>query len=278
MNFSGSGFATSSLANLATNNTSGVALYNDAGGTPGSFDGTDAVITLASNPAFSGNNFILTPATAPSLPNGAASIFYVAVKTSSSLVNNVLIAATVPASGVMTSDGNGPTADFTINNLRADTAPASIISVGGSSASGLITVKFNKPVQKVGGGNLTASDFVYTDGAGSHKHSNVSHTASLQILRHLPGGNLDAVILELQRWWLDPKNCGHERKRIGCCFDPVSFLSTAVIPNVTVGSTYASSTPLLVLSASGGTISSGYKWRANSSTDAATLASIGLNG
>ena len=56
------------LAALATGATSGIALYNDAGSVVGSFDATDAVVTLSGASAFSSGSTTLTLASA-----GAAS-------------------------------------------------------------------------------------------------------------------------------------------------------------------------------------------------------------
>ena len=155
VNFSGTGFATSDLLAIATGSTSGVALYNDAGGTAGSFDGTDAVVTLAASPAFAGSNITLTPATPVALTNAVAVVFYVVIKTSSTIANNDVIAATIPASGVMTTDGAGPTTPFPINEFHAHTGAPTIVSVTGVAGQNTVTVKFSEPVQKVGGGNLS---------------------------------------------------------------------------------------------------------------------------
>ena len=158
-NFSGTGFTTADLAALATGATSGVALYNDTGLESGSFDSGDAVLTLGSVPSFSGNNIVLTPAVSPALVSGTGVVFHLVIKTSATISNNDLIEATIPINGVVTTNGNGPVAAVTLNNLRADTLPAQISSVTGSTTSNTLAVRFSKPVQKVLTGALTASDF-----------------------------------------------------------------------------------------------------------------------
>src|SRR3989344_9033033 len=66
------------LTALATDATSGIAIYNDAGGTVGSFDATDAVVTLSGASAFSSGSTTLTLASA-----GAAGTYYIVYRTAS---------------------------------------------------------------------------------------------------------------------------------------------------------------------------------------------------
>src|SRR3989338_1504671 len=250
VNFSGSGFATSDLLDLATDDASGVALYNDAGGTPGSFDGTDAVVTLASGPAFSGTNLVLTPATPVALTSGTAVIFHVVIKTAAGITHNDVIDATVPINGVVTSDGNGPTSAFVVNNLRADTAAATIQSVSGFAGSPTLTVKFSKPVQKVGIGNLSfvgAGDpFTYVDGGGGATAQTivaVQHTAGQDFATVNMSTNLDAEDVDGSP--------------------------------ATVAAVYDANSTLVTFEAVGGT--SPYSFTANSAGDTTILSNLGLS-
>src|SRR3989338_2481903 len=108
VNFSGTGFATTDLLAIATDATSGVALYTDhaSSGVAGTFDdGVDPIVTLAASPNWtpSTTNIILTTDvsdTDRNLPNGTAKIFYIVIKTAAGISNNDEIRAVVPASGV----------------------------------------------------------------------------------------------------------------------------------------------------------------------------------
>src|SRR3989338_7613735 len=207
VNFSGTGFATTDLLAIATDATSGVALYTDSG-VAGTFeDGVDPIVTLAASPNWtpSTTNITLTPAAPVALTNGTAKIFYVAIKTATAcgsapcISNNDEIRAVVPASGVVTSDGNGPVAESPspMNFLRADTAAPQIASVSGYAGASTLTVRFNKPVQKVGGGNLAyvgAGDpFTYADGGGTAQTiTAIAHNAGQDFATLTMSGNLEA--------------------------------------------------------------------------------------
>jgi len=118
-NFSGTGFATTDLAALAADATSGVALYNDAGSVLGSFDATDVLVPLLS-PVWSTNNVILTPVSAPTL-NVGDNIYYIVIRTSATPGDTHGIIATIPTNGVITNEGTGPVSPFTTNNYIIDT-------------------------------------------------------------------------------------------------------------------------------------------------------------
>ena len=139
VNFSGAEFATTDLATIATDANSGVALYDDTNNDGNYSPGTDTVITLTASPDWTSSttNITLTPATSFDLPtSGTAKVFFVAIKTSGTISNADQIISTIPASGVETSDGNGPAADFSGNYMIADTAAASISGVSGASVPG----------------------------------------------------------------------------------------------------------------------------------------------
>ncbi|OGE84352.1 MAG: hypothetical protein A2846_03885, partial [Candidatus Doudnabacteria bacterium RIFCSPHIGHO2_01_FULL_49_9] len=91
------------LAALATDATSGIAIYNDAGATAGSFDATDAVVTLSSASAFSSGSTTLTLASA-----GAAGTYYIVFRTASATVNGHSFVITMPTNGI-DMNANDPT-------------------------------------------------------------------------------------------------------------------------------------------------------------------------
>src|SRR3989338_216822 len=85
------------LAALATGAASGIAIYNDAGSVSGSFDATDAVVTLSSASAFSSGSTTLTLASA-----GAAGTYYIVFRTASATVNGHSFVITMPTNGIVT--------------------------------------------------------------------------------------------------------------------------------------------------------------------------------
>lgn len=284
VNFSGSGFATTDLEALATGGTSGVALSNDAGSIAGSFDESDEVILLADSPAFSGTNIILTPATPVALTNGSPVVFYIIIQTSADISNNDIIDATIPTNGVVTSDGSGPASPFVINNLRADTAPATIQSVAGFVGSATVTVKFSKPVQKVGGGNLAAGDspFTYVDGGGSVQTiSAISHmagqdVATLTMSSVLDTGDVDGSPATLAAGTNKIADmAGNVLATTPANIGSPLGISTANVPLATVAAAYTSDTPLVTFSAVGGV--SPYSFTANSAGDSTILSNLGLS-
>lgn len=286
VNFSGAGFNAADLQALAVDNTSGTALYNDANNN-GMYDpGSDLAITL-NLPVWSGNNVTLTPAAPFALPNGTAKVFFVVIKTSGTISNNDLIVATIPANGVVTSEGNGPAANFSANALKADTAPVGIMSVAGSSGSNVLNVRFSKPVKKAGSGFdpliLADTPFVFTDNgaAGGTTISNISHSAGqdfamITLSDNLDSGDFDATPSALAAGNSKISDMGGVT--VGTAPVVVSNplnITTFSIPSTTVGAVYSAGSPLVAFSAAGGT--SPYVWSANSAGDATMLTNLGLS-
>ena len=289
VNFSGTNFNTngSDLAALATGATSGVALYNDDGGTAGSFDGTDTVVTLAANPAYIANttNIILTPATPVALTNGVAVNFFVVIKTSGTAANGDRISALIPASGVTTnSDGSGPTNGITIPELAVDTVAPVIQSVFGFAGSTNVTVNFAEPVQKVGGGALATGDspLVYVDGGGADNQtiSSVTHTAGQGFATVTMSANLNAEDVDAS-----PANMNTGSNKIADMAGNVMVsgavnlssplnITTPNIPAGVPGTVYSSGSPLVAFVASGGTTP--YTFAPNAQVDTDKLTSLGL--
>jgi len=114
-------FATTTLANIAADATSGVALYNDAGSTASYYDGADVLVATSTGWIGATSNITLTPQPAISIGT-ATSTFYVVIRTSAAAANDYQIIATIPApNGVVTSNGNGPATAFSANSFRVDT-------------------------------------------------------------------------------------------------------------------------------------------------------------
>jgi len=283
VNFSGAGFVTTtSLAAIATGASSGVALYLDDGGTAAQFDGTDSVITLAASPNWTGNtnSITLTPATPVTLVSGTAKIFYVVIRTASTINNGDQIIASVSTNGVVTSDGSGPTASFSANNYTGDTQAPTITKVDGATGSNSLTVTFSEPVQKVGGGNLTASDFTYVDGGGSAQTiSSVSQTAGQSTAILTMSGNLDSQDFSVPATLAAGSNKIADMAANAAGTGAVNATSsvkitTATVPSATAGTVYSGS-PLVTFAASGGAGS--FTWAFADASSTATFATLGLN-
>ena len=142
--FSGTGFATSDLANLATDNTSGVALYTGTSSAPTS------AITLAEGPAWDSTSITLTPATPPDLTASGPTYFYVVIKTSGTLGSGDEIIATIATDGIVVSGGESTlSAEFTSNTLTADTTVPTVheaFAQGGNASK--VQIFFSEFVQR----------------------------------------------------------------------------------------------------------------------------------
>lgn len=292
-NFSGTGFAAADLAAIATGGASGVALYADTNDNgfynPG---GTDAVITLAASPDWTASttNITLTPATPFSLPNGTAKVFFLVIKTSGTISNGDQIIATIPANGVITSDGNGPAANFSSNYLLADTTPVGISLVSGAVGSNILNVKFSKPVRKAGAGFnpiafVSASDpFVFTDnGGGAKAVTGVTHTAGQDFVVVTLSGNLTADDLTVGAApgisTLDVAvNAISDMGGVTVAPSPVNVSNPLNITTPSIPSTIALAnhtvTPLVTFAAAGG--AGGYTWDVATAADGTTLSNLGL--
>lgn len=286
--FSGSGFATSDLAALATSTPSGVALYNDAGSTAGSFDGSDMAITLTAIPTWSGSgpfSLTLTPETPVSLTQNVSSIFYIVIKTSGTIANDDRIQLSIPINGVVTSDGNGPATAFNANDLKADTIAPTISEVSGYSGSASVSVRFSEPVQKVGGGNLAVGDtpFTFTDNGtvAGHTISAVSHNAGQDFTTLTLSGNLDSGDIDgTPSTFAAGSNkisdmAGNAMGTSAVNFSSPLNITTATMPSTYVGAVYNAGAPLVQFVASGGT--SPYTFATASTTDSALLTTLGLS-
>ncbi|MDP3794186.1 MAG: carboxypeptidase-like regulatory domain-containing protein, partial [Candidatus Uhrbacteria bacterium] len=282
VNFSGTGFVTTSLATIATGVSSGVALYLDDGGTVNQFDGTDSVITLAASPGWTGNtaDITLTPATPVALTSGTAKKIFVVIRTSGTIVSGNQIIAAVGINGVATSDGSGPTAAFSANNYTADTVAPLISKVDGSTGSNSLTVTFSEAVEKVGGGNLSASEFAYVDGGGSAQTlSTVSHVAGQSTATLTMSGNLDSQDFSVPATLAAGSNkiadmAGNAAGTTAVNATSSLKITTATVPSATAGTVY-SGTPLVTFAAAGGAGTFTFALADASST--ATFVTLGLN-
>ena len=292
-NFSGTGFATTDLLAIATGATSGVALYTDHAslGTAGTYDTNDPVVTLAASPAWtpSTTNITLTPATPVALTNAVAKIFYIVIQTSGTAANTDEIRLTIPASAVVSTDGSGPTANFTANHFIVDTVAPTIAGVNGFEGSASVTVQFSEPVQKVGGGALAVGDtpLVYTDdvGAGNDQTiSAISHNPGQPMATLTMSGNLDAADVDGTPATMSAgsNKIADMAGNVMLAVPPataVNFgsplsITTVNIPCVTVGTVNNVGAPIVTFAATGGTVGAGYKWRTSSAADTATLENL----
>ncbi len=109
------------LAALATDATSGIAIYNDAGSVSGSFDATDAVVTLSSASAFSSGSTTLTLASA-----GAAGTYYIVFRTASAAVGGHSFVLTLPANGIDMSAADPTITAVSTSAITVDTTAPTV--------------------------------------------------------------------------------------------------------------------------------------------------------
>jgi hypothetical protein len=282
--FSGTGFTNTDLKSLATDATSGVALYADTNGNSFYDPGTDLVIT-SDLPIWSTNTVTLTPATPPSLTNGTAKNFFLVIKTSGAISNNDEIIATIAANGVVTSDGNGPIAGVSSNYMKADTAAVSIAEVRGASGSNTLTVRFSKPVKKFGAGFdpliLADTPFTFVDNGtvtgttiAAISHFAGQDFATVTLSDNLDSGDLDGTPSTLAAG----NNKIVDMGGVAVGTDTVAVsnpldITTFSIPSTVVAADH-SVTPLITFAAAGGTIP--YTWEAATAGDGAILTNLGL--
>jgi len=291
VNFSGTDFATTDLYSIAVNATSGVAVYDDTNSDGNYSPGTDTVITLATSPDWtpSTTNITLTPATPFDLPNGTAKVFFVVIKTSADISDTDQIIATIPASGVVTSDGNGPVVDFSGNYMIADTAAATISSVSGSVGSATLNVMFSKPVRKFGTGFdpliLADTPFTFTDNGttGGATITGITHSAGQDFAVVTLSAVLDSGDLVDGGNGISTIEAGTNKISdmggVAVGTDAVAIANPLNITTDSIPSTAAlanhEGTPLITFAASGGTTP--YVWTADSSTDTTILTALGLS-
>ena len=258
-------FATTTLAAITDDATSGVALYNDAGATLDNFDGTDVLV--ATSTGWIGLTSTTTLTAQPAISIGAAtSTFYVVIRTSSTAANNYQIIATIPANGVITSNGNGPTAAFSANSVRVDTSAPSITGVTGNSGSPALTVNFSEPVQKSGGGALTANQFTFIDRGtvNTHSTSTVAHTAGQAWATVTLTGNTDTGDFDDSPSTFAAATssitdmAGNAAAPTAVAFTSPISITTFVVPTATTTGVYSTSNPLVTFAATGG--NGNYTW------------------
>ena len=288
--FSGTSFATTTLANIDVATSSGVALYRDVGAMGGSFDSSDQVVTLAASPNWTGSSAAITlsPATAVSLTSGTATVLFVAIRTSGSAANGTQIVATVGANGVVTSDGNGPSASFTSTDYRVDSVPPTISQIESFSGSANVTVRFSEGVQSAAGGPVTSTtSLVYADGGGSAQTiSSINHMPGQDRMTLTMSGNLDALDVSgggASRLAMATNTIMDMAGNVGSGAIPsIAFgsplsITTVSVPGATTGTFYGSTSTLVTFAAAGGS-GSGYAFTlaAGSSTEIMTLLGLSL--
>ncbi|MSR85476.1 phage tail tape measure protein, partial [Candidatus Uhrbacteria bacterium] len=285
-NFSGTGFVTTTaLAAIATAGTSGVALYQDNGSMADAFDGSDSVITLAASPGWTGNTtgITLTPATPVSLTSGVEKIFFVAIKTSAAATSSQIIAA-IPVSGVVTSDGNGPSSVFTSPNYTVDSVAPTILAFEGFGGSNTANVKFSEPVQKVGFGNLVLGDapLIYTDkDSAAQTISALSHTMGSSMVGLTFSGNLDAGDVTTSTISIATNKmmdmAGNVAANASTTLSSLASITTNSIPSATAGTVYSVGSPLATM-VSAGIVGGTLAWDMADASSTATLnTTLGLS-
>lgn len=284
VDLSGAGFVTGDLASIVTATSSGVALYDDTGSTAGSFDSGDQVVRLAGTPDWSSgtSSVVLTPASTSTVSlTSTPTLLYVVVRTASGATNGHKIIASVPADGIVTSDGNGPASPFSSNFITVDTVAPTVASCEGFLGSANLDVRFSEPVQKVGGGALLTSSLTYTDGGGGQTISSLSHEFGREFVRVTLDANIAADDLDGS-----PASCAAASGQVADMAGNVAgtsatnlssplSLTTSVVPATSAGTTYTSGSPLVTFAASGGTAP--YAFTTPDAGSAAVLTSLGLS-
>ncbi len=163
--FGGTGFVAGDLAALATNASSGVAIYNDAGGgNLGTFGAGDTLIPVTL-PGWTSTSVTLSPSGVENLLAIGGNTYYVVIKTSAGATNGHLISATFPTSNpfpsVVTAAGSsGPASDFTTNNYIVDTVGPTISTIEKISPNA-VEVAFSEIVQT--GAATTKTNYTFTN-------------------------------------------------------------------------------------------------------------------
>lgn len=288
VSFSGTGFTTSDLADLAFGGSSadsGVALYSDGGTVPGSFDATDEVVPVTSL-SWTTTNVTFVPTTPPSLSNSSPTNFFIVIKTSASISDGDFIIATLASGAIVTDDATaatGPSTQFDSHSFRADTFAPVIQSVTGYAGSATVTVKFNEPVQKaaMGGGSLVVGDtpLVYADGGGTAQTiSSIAHNpgqdfATLTMSAVLDAGDVDAGPSTIAAGTSKIMDMAGNTMADTPAMTVVAGLSisTSSLPAGVAGVAYNSGS----LTAIGGT--GPYTWSVGGAPDTALLSALGLS-
>ncbi|MFA4819091.1 MAG: Ig-like domain-containing protein [Patescibacteria group bacterium] len=104
------------LAALATTAASGIALYNDAGASVGSFDSGDTAVALSGITAWSSGSTTLT---LNALTN--AGTFYIVYRTAADAVNNHGFVLTIPTTGIATDSASPTITPVSTNPITIDT-------------------------------------------------------------------------------------------------------------------------------------------------------------
>ncbi|MDP2656502.1 MAG: Ig-like domain-containing protein [bacterium] len=159
-----SGFTTADLATLdaASEVASGVALYDDAGDTAGSFDGTDVVVPMDTVSAWSNGSTTLTLTTP-----GAAGTYYLVYRTSAGAVNDHAFTFTVPADGIVTDSGSPTITPVVTSAITIDTVAPTVSSTAPMTASTNVPIntflhmQFN---EQMDGSTFTPDNITLTQG------------------------------------------------------------------------------------------------------------------
>lgn len=285
--FSGTGFASTDLRSIPVVGSpfdGGVVLLRD-GGTIGSLGGGDSPVELSPSTDWlpASNNVILTPSSTVALTSGATQYFFIAVFASTTISNGDQIIATIPANGIVTSQGSGPASAFTSSAYVADTIPPTITSFEGSVGSPTTIVRFSEPVESSSGDSLMVGDspLSYVHGGGAQTISSITHTGGQNFATVLLSGNvvaddLDAVSSTIAAG--DAKIAdlaGNLMDTATVSLASPLRITTPVIPTITAGAVSIIGSPILTFVGSGGVTP--YSFAPADSLATTTMVSLGLS-
>jgi hypothetical protein len=279
--FTQSAATSSDLANLSASSStnSGVTLWRDVGlnGFTGDTDDVNIPIAAPSQTYGAGNRIPLM--TASDVTLATDQVYYIALKTNATPVNDnafSLQVETMTASSTALAINSFQTPPIVI-----DTQSPSITSFNGTVGTTGAQLRFNEPVQRVGGGNIAfvsaADPFTFVDNsteASSSTVAGVSHTAgqdliSLTFSRNLTSNDLLDTIAPALNKIMDMAGNVAPTSSVRTMENPIQITT----PNLPGGS--ASSTYTATLAGAGGM---GVKaWSAATAQDATTLTNLGLS-
>jgi|GEM_PF-696117 len=279
--FAQSAATSSDLTDLSASSStnSGVTLWRDGGN--GSFDAgaTDDVnIPIAAPSQTYGAGSRIPLMTASDTTLATDQVYYLALKTNATPVNDNafnLQVETMTASSTAVSINPFQTPPIVI-----DTTGPSITSFNGTIGTTGAQLRFNEPVQKVGGGNIAfvgaADPFTFVDNSGGAAAAvaGVTHTAgqdlvNLTFSRNLTSSDLADTIAPALNKISDMAGNAASTSTARTMENPIQITT----PNLPGGS--ASSTYTATLAGAGGM---GVKaWSAATAQDATTLTNLGLS-
>ncbi|MBI2645032.1 hypothetical protein HYW94_02550, partial [Candidatus Uhrbacteria bacterium] len=285
--FTSNSVTSSDLANLATGGTSGVSLWKDVAKNGFTGAGDDVNVSLFDMPfTYAAPNltgiatFPITPSA--STPIATDDIFYIAVQSKATPVDQNAFSVKLIQSAIVAGGSALTVNQFQTQPIVIDTTAPTIVSFNGGVGTAGAQLRFNEPVQKVGGGNITwtsgTDPFTYVDvpedGEAAQSTTALSHTAgtdfvNLTFSRNLTSNDLSNTIAPAANKIMDMVGNIAAVNPARTMENPISISSSSLSSGL-AGSVYTAT-----LAGSGGM---GAKaWLAADSQEATKLTNLGLS-